>query len=230
MKQMKHIMVRDIPQSERPRERMLKYGAENMSSVELLAILLRTGNSKESVLQVAQNLLVQTETLKNLNETSLEELMKIRGIGLAKAIQIKAGIELGRRVVKQAPEEKFIIRKPEDAAKFIMEDIAFLKKEHFITLLLDTKNHIISKETISIGTLNASIVHPREVFKPAIKKSVSAIILVHNHPSGDTTPSNEDIKVTRRLIKAGEILGIDVLDHIIIGGSEHLSFKVEGYM
>lgn len=230
MKQMKHIMVRDIPQSERPRERMLKYGAENLSNAELLAILLRTGSSNESVLQVAQNVLVQTETLENLYDISFEELMKIRGIGSAKAIQIKAGIELGRRVVRQTQEEKFAISKPEDAANYIMEDIKYLKKEHFITLLLNTKNQIISKETISIGNLNSSIVHPREVFKPAIKKSVSAIIMVHNHPSGDPTPSKEDIEVTRRLIKAGEILGIDVLDHIIIGGSEHLSFKVEGLM
>lgn len=230
MKQMKHIMVRDIPQNERPRERLLKYGAENLSNVELLAILLRTGSSEESVLQLAQKVLVQIEKLENIYEISIEELMKVKGIGSTKAVQIKAGIELGKRVVSQGQDDKFIIRGPEDAAEYIIKDIKFLKKEHFITLLLNTKNQIISKEIISIGSLNSSIVHPREVFKPAIKKSVSAIIMIHNHPSGDPTPSREDIEVTKRLVKAGEILGIDVLDHIIIGGSKHLSLKEEGYM
>ncbi len=230
MEQMKQIMIRDIPQNERPRERMLKYGSESLSNVELLAILLRTGSQNESVIQLAHSVMSKIETLQGFYDISLEELTNIRGIGPAKAIQIKAGIELGKRVLQQVPQAKFSIQMPGDAARYIEDDIKYLKQEHFITLMLDTKNQVISKETISIGTLNSSIVHPREVFKPAIKKSVSAIILAHNHPSGDPTPSREDIEVTKRLVKAGELLGIDVLDHIIIGDSKYISFKEEGFI
>lgn len=228
--QMKQIMIRDIPENERPRERMLKYGAESLSNIELLAILLRTGSPNESVIQLAHSVMSRLETLQGFYDISLEELTNIRGIGPAKAIQIKAGLELGKRVLKQMPQAKYSIHSPADAANYIIDDIKFLKQEHFIILLLDTKNQVISKETISIGTLNSSIVHPREVFKPAIKKSISAIILAHNHPSGDPTPSREDIEITKRLIKAGEILGIDVLDHIVIGDSKYISFKEEGLL
>ncbi|MGD9677322.1 MAG: DNA repair protein RadC [Vulcanibacillus sp.] len=227
---MKQIMIRDIPVSERPRERMSKYGAVSLSNVELIAILLRTGGPNESVIQLANSVMAKVETLEGFYDISLEELTNIKGIGPAKAIQIKAGIELGKRVVRQLPQVKYSIHSPKDAAEYLIDDIKFLKQEHFIILLLDTKNQIISKETISIGTLNSSIVHPREVFKPAIKKSVSAIILAHNHPSGDPTPSKEDIEITKRLTKAGEILGIDVLDHIIIGDSKYISFKEEGLL
>ncbi len=228
MEQMKQIMIKDIPESERPRERMLRYGSGGLSNIELLAILLRTGSQNESVIQLAQSVMSRLETLQDFHEISIEELTKIRGIGPAKAIQIIAGIELGRRVFQQVPQIKFSIHMPGDAARYIEDDIKYLKQEHFITLLLDTKNQIISKETISVGTLNSSIVHPREVFKPAIKKSISSIILVHNHPSGDPTPSKEDIEVTKRLVKAGELLGIGILDHIIIGDSKYMSFKEEG--
>lgn len=228
MEEMKQIMIRDIPVSERPRERMLKYGSGGLSNIELLAILLRTGSKNESVIQLAQSVMSRIETLRDFHDISLEELTKIRGIGPAKAIQIIAGIELGKRVFQQVSHIKFSIHMPGDAARYIEDDIKYLKQEHFITLLLDTKNQIISKETISVGTLNSSIVHPREVFRPAIKKSVSAIILVHNHPSGDPTPSKEDIEVTKRLVKAGELLGIGILDHIIIGDAKYISFKEEG--
>lgn len=228
MEKMKQIMVRDIPVEERPRERMLQYGPESLSNAELLAILLRTGSSRESVFQLAHKILSEMETLQNLYEISIEELTKIRGIGPAKAIQIKAAIELGKRIIKQVSMDKIPVRSPGDVADYLMEDLKYLKQEHFIALLLDTKNQIVAKETISIGTLNSSLVHPREVFKPAIKKSVSAIIIVHNHPSGDPTPSREDIEVTKRLAKAGEILGIDVLDHVIIGDSKYTSLKDKG--
>ncbi|OEF98109.1 hypothetical protein BHF71_03225 [Vulcanibacillus modesticaldus] len=227
---MKQIMVRDIPKDERPRERMIRFGPQSLSNVELLAILLRTGSSNESVFQLAQKVLSELETLQNLNDVTLEELTKIKGIGPAKAIQIKGAIELGRRVVKSIPQDKIQIRSPRDVANFILEDMKHLKQEHFIALLLDTKNQIIAKETISIGSLNSSIVHPREVFKPAIKKSVSAIIVVHNHPSGDPTPSKEDIEVTNRLVEAGNILGIDLLDHVIIGDSRYISLKDRGML
>lgn len=228
MEEVKNIMVRDIPLEERPRERMLHYGSQHLSNVELLAILLRTGSANESVVVLAQRIMSQLETIQNLYDVTIEELTNIKGIGPAKAIQIKAAIELGIRIAKHAPMERKTIHSPNDVANFVMEDMKYLKQEHFVVLLLDTKNHVMAKETISIGTLNSSLVHPREVFKPAIKKSVSAIILIHNHPSGDPTPSREDIEVTKRLIKAGEILGIDVLDHLVIGENRYFSLKDKG--
>lgn len=224
----KQLMVKDLPLIERPRERMLQYGAENLSNAELLAILLRTGSTNESVVQLANKILVELETLQNLYDVTIEELTRIKGIGPAKAIQIKAAIEIGRRILKQSPQERITIRSPKDVADYLMEDMRYLKQEYFIALLLNTKNQIINKEEISVGTLNSSVIHPREVFKPAIKKSVSAIIIVHNHPSGDPTPSREDIEVTKRLAKAGEILGIDILDHVIIGDLKYVSLKEKG--
>lgn len=224
----KQLMVKDLPLIERPRERMLHYGAENLSNAELLAILLRTGSTNESVVQLANKILAELETLQNLYDVTIEELTRIKGIGPAKAIQIKAAIEIGRRILKQSPQERTTIHSPKDAADYLMEDMRYLKQEYFIALLLNTKNQIIAKEEISVGTLNSSVIHPREVFKPAIKKSVSAIIIAHNHPSGDPSPSREDIEVTKRLVKAGEILGIDILDHVIIGDLKYVSLKEKG--
>lgn len=221
-------MVKDIPRDERPRERMIRYGAESLSNAELLAILLRTGSSNESVVQLANKILAELKNLQNFYDVTIEELTKIKGIGPAKAVQIKAAIEFGKRIFKYAPLDKIKIRSPKDVADYLMEDMRYLKQERFLVLLLDTKNQVLGKEEISLGTLNSSIVHPREVFKPAIKKSVSAIILVHNHPSGDPTPSREDIEVTKRMEEAGEILGIDVLDHIIIGDLTYVSLKEKG--
>lgn len=229
MEQMKQIMVKDIPVDERPRERMIYYGADSLSNVELLAILLRTGSSNESVFQLAQKILSEMETLQNLLDVTIEELTKIRGIGPAKAVQLKAAIELGKRIAKHSPQDKVTIRSPKDVADYLMEDMRYLKQEQFVALLLDTKNQILAKEVITIGTLNSSIVHPREVFKPAIKKSVSAIIVAHNHPSGDPTPSREDIDVTKRLAQAGEVLGIDLLDHLVIGDGRYTSLKDKGF-
>lgn len=222
------IMVKDVPLAERPRERLLQVGASFLSNAELLAILLRTGSSNESVLHLAQKILAELETLHNLHDVTIEELTKIKGIGPAKAVQIKAAIELGKRIVLQSPIDRVSIRSPKDVAHYIMEEMRYLKQEHFIALLLNTKNQIIGKETITVGTLNSSLVHPREVFKPAIKKSSSAMIVVHNHPSGDPTPSKEDIDVTHRLVNAGELIGIDVLDHIVIGDNAYISLKEKG--
>ncbi|TCS79059.1 RadC family protein [Tepidibacillus fermentans] len=224
----KNIMVRDVPLDERPRERLMKYGAEQLSSSELLAIILRTGSTNESVLQLATKILSKFETLQSLYDVTIEELMMIKGVGKAKAIEIKAAIEFGKRIVKATPTEKETIRSPRDVFAYLGEDMRFLRQEHFVAILLDTKNHIIAKETISVGSLNASIVHPREVFKPAIKKSASAMIVAHNHPSGDPSPSREDIEITKRLYQAGEILGIDLLDHVIIGEDKYTSLKEKG--
>lgn len=224
------LMIRDIPQEERPRERMKQYGAENLSNTELLAILLRTGVRGQSVIRVAEEILQKAGSLKALLEMKLEELSAIRGVGEAKAIQIKAGLELGRRLSRQTLLDLPKIRSPKDAAEFMMDSLRYLHQEHFIALFLNTKNRVIGQETIFIGTLNSSIVHPREVFREGIRKSAASIILVHNHPSGDPQPSKEDIDVTRRLVECGRLLGIEVLDHLIIGDGTYISLKEKGYM
>lgn len=223
-------MLKDIPEHERPRERMLRYGVGALSHSELLAILLRTGSKQESVIQLAQRILSQTDGIRGLMDLSLDELVSIKGIGPAKAVQIKAGIELGHRISNSKLPDPVIIRRPEDAAYHVMEQLRYLQKEHFICLFLNIKNHIIAQETLSIGSLNASIVHPREVFRAAIKCSSASIVCVHNHPSGDPTPSSEDIAITERLCEAGQLIGIDVLDHIIIGDGTFLSLKEQGLM
>ncbi|ANY70378.1 hypothetical protein BBD42_30680 [Paenibacillus sp. BIHB 4019] len=222
--------IRDVPQEERPRERLIKYGAEALSHTELLAILLRTGTKKESVVHLAGNIMKECGNLRNLMDMSLEELTAIRGIGPAKAIQLRAGLELGRRVSRTGNGDVVTVQRPEDAANYVMDELRHLKKEHFVCLFLNTKNHIIAQETLSMGTLNASLVHPREVFRAAIKCSSASLICVHNHPSGDPTPSAEDIALTKRLVSAGELVGIEVLDHLVIGDGRFISLKEQGYM
>ncbi|KGE18298.1 RadC family protein [Paenibacillus wynnii] len=224
------LMLRDLPHEERPRERMMQYGAESLSQAELLAILLRTGTRRESAIGIAQRMLSQVGGLRQLADLSIKELTLIKGIGPAKAIQLKAGIELGRRMSNSRLNQLVTIRSPYDAADILTEQLRYLQKEHFVCLFLNTKNHVIAQETLSMGSLNASIVHPREVFRAAIKCSSASIICAHNHPSGDPTPSPEDISLTSRLVQAGEIVGIDVLDHLIIGDSSFVSMKEKGLM
>jgi DNA repair protein RadC len=193
-----------------------------------LAIILRTGHREETAIHLAERVLSQAGGLRYLPDYSLEELQEIKGIGLAKAGQIKAALELGRRMASTLREEGVQIGSPQDVANFLMEEMRYYHKEYFKIILLNTKNKIISIEDISVGSLNSSIVHPREIFNPAVKKSAAALILVHNHPSGDTQPSNEDMEVTKRLIEAGKVLGINILDHIIVGEGRYLSFKERG--
>lgn len=225
-----NLSLRDVPDEERPRERMQQFGAHALSNVELIAILLRTGTISESAVSLAQKVLVQSGGLRNLVDVSTNQLMTIKGIGSAKALQILAGIELGRRLASTALDKMMTIRTPQDVANYLMEELRYLQKEHFVCLFMDTKNHVMGKETLSIGSLNASIVHPREVFRAAIKRGSASIICVHNHPSGDPHPSPEDIEMTNRLIEAGQIIGIEVLDHIIIGDLKFVSLKEQGYM
>lgn len=224
------LMIRDFPQNERPRERFIQHGPQSLSNHELIAILLRTGTKDESVLQLSNRLLTQFEGLRLLKSATLEEIMEIKGIGQAKSIQILAAVEIGRRVANLAFNERYVIRSPEDGAKYLMNDMRFLTQEHFVCLYLNTKNQVIHKQTIFIGSLNASIVHPREVFKEALKRSAASIICLHNHPSGDPAPSREDIEVTKRLAECGKILGIDLLDHLIIGENKFVSLKEKGYV
>lgn len=209
---------------------MLRSGAEALSHAELLAILLVTGTRKESALTVAQRILGQTSSLRQLADMGIEELICINGIGPAKAVQLKAAIELGRRMAASRIGDRVVIRSPRDAAELLAEQLRYLQKEHFVCLFLNTKNQVIAQETLSIGSLNASIVHPREVFRAAIKYGSASIVCAHNHPSGDPAPSPEDIAITKRLVESGRIVGIDVLDHIVVGDGHFVSLKEQGMM
>lgn len=224
------MMIRDVPKSERPRERMIKEGPKALSNQELIALILGSGTRSESVLQLAARVLKHFDGLRLLKEASIQELMEIRGIGEAKAVQILAAMELGKRIQQFTVEARYTIRSPEDVANLVMDEMRHLQQEHFVCLYLNTKNHVLHKQTIFIGSLNASIVHPREVFKEALRYSAASIICLHNHPSGDATPSREDIEVTKRLHNCGKMLGIDLLDHIIIGDKRFCSLKEKGYL
>ncbi|WP_419956036.1 RadC family protein [Neobacillus niacini] len=224
------LMIRDFPQDERPRERFVQNGPASLSNHELIAILLRTGTKDESVLQLSNRLLTNFEGLRLLKDATLEEMTEIKGIGQAKAIQILAAVEIGRRITNLNYTDRYVIRSPEDGANYVMNDMRFLSQEHFVCLYLNTKNQVLHKQTIFIGSLNASIVHPREVFREALKRSAASIICLHNHPSGDPSPSREDIEVTKRLVECGKMIGIDVLDHLIIGENKFVSLKEKGYL
>jgi DNA repair protein RadC len=226
----KPLTIRDFPLNERPRERMLKEGANVLSNQELLAILLRSGTKDEPVLQLAQRVIQQFEGLNLLKDATIDELISVKGIGNAKAVEILASLELGKRVSRLQIDERYIIRSPDDGAKYVMDEMRFLSQEHFVCIYLNTKNQVLHKQTVFIGSLNASIVHPREVFKEAMKRSAASIICFHNHPSGDPNPSREDIEVTQRLSECGKIIGIDLLDHIIIGDQKFVSLKEKGYV
>lgn len=223
-------MIRDFPIADRPRERLIKTGPQSLSTQEIIAILLRTGSKSESVLQLANRLLTKFDGLMWLKEAAFEELVSIKGIGQAKAVQLVAAVELGRRISNLTYDDRYVIRSPEDGANYVMNDMRFLTQEHFVALYLNTKNQVVHRQTIFIGSLNASIVHPREVFKEALRRAAASIICFHNHPSGDPSPSREDIEVTRRLAECGKILGIEVLDHLIIGDKKYVSMKEKGYM
>lgn len=226
--QSSQLLMRDVPEEERPRERMIQLGAEHLSNAELIALLLRTGSQGESVIALAQRLLTGMKGLRNLHEASLQELIKIRGIGEAKAIQILAGIEIGKRLVRIRREDQISIQNPETVADYLMEDLRYLPQEHFVCLYLNIKNKIIHKKSLFIGSLNSSIVHPRDIFREGIRFNAASIICAHNHPSGDPTPSPEDLLVTQRLVEAGNLVGIEVVDHIIIGDGSFFSMRSEG--
>ncbi len=222
----RNFTIKELPESERPREKLYSYGTGALSNEELLAIIIRSGNKKETALDLGRKVLARDERgLVALRDTTLQELMEVNGIGECKAAQILAAIEIGKRIDRDFALEKVRINAPNTIADLFMSDMRYLQKEHFRAILLDTKNQIIVVEEVSIGTLNASIVHPRDVFKAAIKRNANSVVLIHNHPSGDPSPSNEDINITNRLYEVGELVGIKVLDHIIIGDNKYISFK-----
>jgi len=189
-------MIKDVPKEDRPRERLLKFGPSHLSNQELLAILLVSGTRQESVMDVSNRVLMHFEGIKLLSEATIEELTAIKGIGPAKGVMVLAAIEVGKRLNQYKPTDRYIIRSPEDGANYVMEEMRSLEQEHFVVLFLNTKNQVIHRQTIFIGSLNSSIVHPREVFREAVRRSAASIICAHNHPSGDPTPSQEDIHVS----------------------------------
>lgn len=220
------ISIKKMAESERPREKLMNCGVNALSNAELLAILIRTGTKEVSAIDLAQRILSMSDKgIRYLADCNIEELSQIKGIASAKACQIISAIELGKRLAMSRVEEKFNIKSPRDVANIFMEEMRYYKKEYFKNILLNTKNEIIYSENISIGCLNSSLVHPREVFVNAIKKSASSLIIMHNHPSGNPDPSKEDIKITKRLIEVGKIIGIEILDHIIIGDGNYISLK-----
>lgn len=220
--------IHDLPASERPRERFAQVGARGLSSAELLAIILRTGNPGESVVRLAERVLATFDGLPGVARASLTELQTVNGIGPAKATEMQSALELGRRLLAATPQERPQIKSPADAANLLMSEMSFLEQEHLRVLLLDTRNRVLSIPTIYIGSLNMSVVRVGELFRPAIKDNAAAIVIAHNHPSGDPTPSAEDIRMTQAVKQAGDLLNIELLDHIVIGRNRFVSLKERG--
>lgn len=223
-----YVTIHDMPSGERPRERLQHYGPEALSTAELLAILLRTGSQGENVLDLATRLLSEFGGLRGLAQASFSELAAVRGLGQAKASQLKAGLEIGRRLLIASPDERPQITSPADAANLLMLDMAHLEQEHLRLLLLDTKNRVQASPTVYKGNVNTSVIRISELFREAIRHNCTGLILAHNHPSGDPTPSPEDVRVTRQVVEAGKLLDIDVLDHVIIGQGRYVSLKERG--
>jgi len=222
------IAILERPSDERPRERLEKLGASALSVTELLAIQLRTGSLEKSALGLAGELLHAFGGLRGLAGATREELCRVKGIGPVKAVEICAAVEISRRLSVLSADEKPCIRSPQDVSNLLMAEMRDLKKEHLRSLILDSKNRVMKTCTVSIGILDSSLVHPREVFRDAILASAAAIIVVHNHPSGDPSPSAEDRRITQRLHECGELLGISLLDHIILGDNRFVSLKERG--
>ena len=229
MQNKKSFTIHDLPSAEGPRERLQKYGAGSLSAQEVIALILGRGISGESVMVTANRLINQFGGMGGLAAASVEELSQVRGIGLAKAAQIKAAFELARRVEATATSSpRPQVKTPEDVTGLTLEWLKGKKKEHFVAVLLDSRSRLIKVAEVSVGSLDASLVHPREVFNEAISASAASVIFAHNHPSGDPTPSEDDIKLSQRLAAAGDIIGIDVLDHVVVGDNSFISLKREG--
>ena len=221
----RNIKIKDLPKDERPRERLAKLGGETLSIQELLAIILRTGTKGETAIDIANRLLhTYNNNLYNLFSADVHELSRIKGVGFTKAVQLKAVFEIHKKLSTFTGEKDVFINRPEDVY-FIMKTLQYAEKEYFILLSLNARNKLISKDVLSVGTLNIGVVEPREVFRMALAKNAASIVLVHNHPSGDCTPSDADIQITKRIVEGGRILGIDVQDHVIIGKNKYYSIR-----
>jgi len=225
---MKTYTLHDLPVDERPRERLVKYGIESLSLQELLSLIFGRGVKGEPVISISQKLISSFGSLDSLSEASIEELKKIKGLGLAKACQLKACFEISRRLRKEEnlnKKKNKIINSPKDIFPLLKEKVINFYKEYFMVASLDNRNKIINIDTVSVGTLNSSLIHPRETFEIAIKNHAAGIIICHNHPSGELKPSEDDLIVTQDLVKAGKLLGIEVFDHLIITKDGYYSFK-----
>jgi DNA repair protein RadC len=222
------LTIKELPSSERPRERLLNYGSSALSSAELLAIILRTGTPDENVIQLALRLLKEFGGLAGLARANTTELAKTKGLGPAKVTQLKAALELGRRLLVESPEELPQIRSPADAANLVMGEMSLLEQEELRVMLLDTKNRVLGTEEVYKGSLNTSLIRVGELFREAIRANCAGLIVLHNHPSGDPTPSPEDVAVTKQIVEAGNLLDVEVLDHLIIGWQRFVSLKERG--
>lgn len=226
----KETNIQVIPTESRPRERMEEYGPKVLADHELLAIILRTGTRDQNVLSLALSVIREVENLYMFRHTSLQELMKIPGIGRVKATEILAAIEFGGRIARTSQVKEGTVISSSWVGNYLLKEMSNLTQEHVVALYLNTKNEIVKKETIFVGSLNSAVAHPREIFKGAVRYSAARIIIAHNHPSGNTEPSEADYSFTRRMVDAGEIMGIEVIDHFIIGETEYLSLKEHGLM
>lgn len=223
-----HPTIHDMPTGERPRERLIRVGAAALSTSELLAILLRIGSQGENALALSTRLLIEFGGLAGLVKASFTDLAQVKGVGPAKTAQLKAALELGRRLLLTAPNQRPQITTPLDAANLLMLEMGMLEQEQFRVLLLDTKNYLVASPTLYMGSVNTSVVRIAEVFRDAIRQNATSIVLAHNHPSGDPTPSPEDVAVTRQIVEAGRLLDIEVLDHLVIGQQRFVSMKERG--
>jgi DNA repair protein RadC len=222
-------LIRELPLTERPRERLRLYGVSNLSNAELLAILMRTGSEGESVLNLASRVIAKFQGLPGLARVGFNELCAFHGVSEAKACQVLAAIELGRRISALQPESQPTISSPRDVANLLASEMAFLEQEHLRVVLLDTKNHVLSVSQVYIGSVNTTMIRVAEVLRPGVRQNCPRIIVVHNHPSGDPAPSPEDVAVTKQIYEAGKLLDIELLDHIIIGsGNRFVSLKEKG--
>lgn len=224
----RHTSIKDWPADERPREKLLKLGSGALGDAELLAILIRTGVGKNSALDLAKGILHEGKSMHGIASRSATELMRMKGIGKAKAVELLAAFEIGRRVEACRQEERLIVKSPEDVARFMIPKMRHLTNEEFYVLILDAHNGLREEVRLTSGTLNASLVHPREVFKAAIDHRAAAVIVVHNHPSGNLEPSREDIEITRQLADAGRIIGIPLHDHLIVTAGGFTSLAERG--
>ena len=220
------MLIKSLPEDERPQEKALKNGVSALSDTELIALILRTGRHNASSLALAEEVLsICDEGLFSMGTFETEDLLKIEGIGPGKASTLMAAVELGKRIAASRKTEKYVADDPDMIADMFMEDLRYEKKEYFKSVILNTKSEIVAVDNVSVGELSSTIVHPREVFSRAIRKSAYGVVFVHNHPSGDPTPSSEDIATTERLVEGGRILGIKVLDHVIIGDGRYESMR-----
>lgn len=223
-----YYTIHDLPEGTRPRERLVRLGATTLSDAELIAIVLRSGATGINVLDLATNLVRHYRGLTGIANASIDELCQHHGVGEAKAAQILAAMELGRRIMHTNPEARLRIDKPEDVVNLLLGELAYADQEHVKAVLIDTRNYVISTPTVYKGSLNAAHIRIGELFKEAIRRNAAAVIIAHNHPSGDPTPSPEDITLTRQIVEAGKLLNIQVLDHLVLGRQKWVSLKERG--